>query len=733
MNWLSLSALIALAFANFAIGGLVLARDYRKLSNRAFAGFAAAIGLWSAGIAGFLFVNNADAAIGWARLYYVAPILIAVFGFYFAYSFPDRTKVTSTLRYPLFTIAGGLLAILAFLPELFAIELVNHEWGKEVILNRLSYYIYTAFIITSFAVILFKMYRNEQDFDGVYSAQASLFFKTLTLAAIFGLAFNLVLPLFQNYRLVGLGPLFTSISVIGLGYAIVRHKMFDIRLVIARTLGYAFSIVLLAGIIGMLVFMATTLLFDVYLPVRVQLFIAITTATAALLFNNLKKYFDRATNSLFYRDAYDAQELFSQLNGVLVSGVNLQLVLTESSRLIKQSFKSEYCSFGVRDAAGGKYRFFGDKSNSVTAETLQDFDRLVSKYTDTVLAVDYLSSEDKKLKAALNDLGVAVLVRLTPQTKKRDAGLGYILVGPRKSGNPYTANDLKVMDTIATEMVIAIQNIIHYEEIQQFNTSLQAKIDEATRKLRRSNDKLKALDEAKDDFVSMASHQLRTPLTSIKGYISMVLEGDAGEINDIQRKLLEQSFASSQRMVFLIADLLNVSRLKTGKFVIEEMPVNLAETVGSEIEQLQTTAAGRQLTLRYEQPKVFPTMLLDENKTRQVIMNLVDNAIYYTPAGGTVEVSVKETASAVEFRVKDNGIGVPRSERPHLFTKFYRAGNARKARPDGTGLGLFMAKKVVVSQGGSIIFETEEGKGSTFGFIFPKSKMVPGTSQAVKA
>jgi signal transduction histidine kinase len=104
-------------------------------------------------------------------------------------------------------------------------------------------------------------------------------------------------------------------------------------------------------------------------------------------------------------------------------------------------------------------------------------------------------------------------------------------------------------------------------------------------------------------------------------------------------------------------------------------------------------------------------------------MNFTDNAIYYTPSGGKINVELKETAKSVEFTVKDSGIGVPKDQQHKLFTKFYRADNARKARPDGTGLGLFMAKKVIIAQGGSMIFESKEGKGSTFGFSFPKEKL----------
>jgi signal transduction histidine kinase len=203
----------------------------------------------------------------------------------------------------------------------------------------------------------------------------------------------------------------------------------------------------------------------------------------------------------------------------------------------------------------------------------------------------------------------------------------------------------------------------------------------------------------------------------------MVLDGDAGKISSLQRKLLNQSFISSQRMVYLISDLLNLSRLRTGKFVIEPTACNLADMVKGEIEQLVETAKSRNLKLTYNKPEHFPTYMLDETKLRQVIMNFVDNSIYYTPSGGKIEVNLVEKPESIEFTVIDNGIGVPKDEQHHLFSKFYRANNAKRARPDGTGLGLFMAKKVIIAQGGAIIFKSIEGKGSTFGFTFAKDRL----------
>ncbi|MGH7234570.1 MAG: sensor histidine kinase, partial [Candidatus Saccharimonadales bacterium] len=345
----------------------------------------------------------------------------------------------------------------------------------------------------------------------------------------------------------------------------------------------------------------------------------------------------------------------------------------------------------------------------------------VQKSNRKIVYIDELEDKHYELKEKLKQYNISIVSKIS--VSMHGTGDAFIILGSKKSGNIYSSQDINVLEIVANELVVAIQNALHMEEIENFNLTLQEKVRIATNQLRKTNDKLRALDEAKDDFVSMASHQLRTPLTSVKGNISLVLDGDAGKISSLQRQMLEQAFGSSQRMVYLIADLLNVSRLKTGKFVIEPSAVNLGTVVKDEVSQLLDTAKSRNLTLNFIKKNEIDDLMLDETKTRQVIMNFIDNAIYYTPAGGKIDVYVEEKNNAVECRVVDNGIGVPKSEQHHLFTKFYRAGNARKARPDGTGLGLFMAKKVIVSEGGALIFETEEGKGSTFGFSFPKNSL----------
>jgi signal transduction histidine kinase len=176
-------------------------------------------------------------------------------------------------------------------------------------------------------------------------------------------------------------------------------------------------------------------------------------------------------------------------------------------------------------------------------------------------------------------------------------------------------------------------------------------------------------------------------------------------------------------MVHLINDFLNVSRLQTGKFMIDRRPIDLAKITAQEVESLQTTARAHDLKLKFRAPAYFPVLYIDEGKIRQVIMKFIDNAIYYSTEFSTVRIELALNEGDAVLKVHNDGIGVPKAEQAHLFTKFFRATNARKQRPDGTGVGLFLAKKVIVAHGGSMVFESVEGEGSTFGFRLPVKKL----------
>ena len=226
--------------------------------------------------------------------------------------------------------------------------------------------------------------------------------------------------------------------------------------------------------------------------------------------------------------------------------------------------------------------------------------------------------------------------------------------------------------------------------------------------------------KVKDEFLGLASHQLRTPLTSIQGYASMLVEGDFGKLNAEQMNALSEVAGSASRMTFLISDLLNMSRLQSGKFLIEKAETNIGMLVKKEVDAMRILAESHDIKLVYDEKNIdkLPSIKVDAKKTGEVVANMIDNAIFYSPSGSKVEIGLKKNSGFIELRIKDHGIGVPKSEQDKLFTKFHRGSNARTKRPDGTGIGLYLAKKIITEQGGEIIFSSVEGEGSTFGFKF---------------
>lgn len=555
--------------------------------------------------------------------------------------------------------------------------------------------------------------------------QAKFVLLGIVATTVLGLASNIVIPLIgTNWNSTRYGPFLTVVFVATLSYSIVRHKLFDIRGYVLRALVYALtlSVISVIYIAPAIYLLAIVIMGYTFTPLRFTAGVIFATF-AALYFENIRTWFDNITSRIFFRDTYDSALFLKNLNRQLVSTIELDTMLRGSSQLIAETIKADFCVVALHETSAVGQRFIGTINRRMPTSSMQTLSMLTEDVPGTVIVTDFIEDE-RKLKMLLQKSNVASLIKLSHTASSQNKSLGFVMLGYKKSGNPYTSKDTQALEAIADVLTIAIQNALRFEEIQNFNITLQQQVADATRQLRRTNAKLVALDETKDDFISMASHQLRTPLTAVKGYVSMVLEGDAGKVTPMQRRMLNQAFMSSQRMVYLIADLLNVSRLKTGKFEIERTPVNLAQMISEEIGQLQEEAASHSIKLAYDKPNDFPTLMLDETKTRQVVMNFIDNALHYTPSNGHIEVQLHDSPHSVELKVVDDGIGVPKTEQHHLFTKFYRAVNAQRQRPDGTGLGLFMAKKVIVAQGGAVIFSSREGKGSTFGFTMPKSKVV---------
>lgn len=229
----------------------------------------------------------------------------------------------------------------------------------------------------------------------------------------------------------------------------------------------------------------------------------------------------------------------------------------------------------------------------------------------------------------------------------------------------------------------------------------------------------KIIEKLKTEFVSISAHQLRTPLSAIKWTLRMLLDGDLGKITKEQREFLEKTYRSNERMIKLINDLLNVTRIEEGRFIYKRSLVDFRDVVGKIIETYRDEISRKEIRLKYKKPKEKFDLFVDEEKISLAVQNLIDNAIRYTPQRGEIEIELKKGEKEILFKIKDSGIGIPEDQKERIFQKFFRAANAMRFVTEGTGLGLFITKNIIEAHGGKIWFESKEGKGTTFYFTLP--------------
>ena len=225
--------------------------------------------------------------------------------------------------------------------------------------------------------------------------------------------------------------------------------------------------------------------------------------------------------------------------------------------------------------------------------------------------------------------------------------------------------------------------------------------------------KIKEVDQMKDEFISIASHELRTPLTSIKGYLSLIIEGTYGKIENKEMKEgLSRAVLSTKRLEVLVDDLLNVSRIEQGRLDIENKNIEIEPIIQEIIEQLKIPADEKKLLLEYTKPKEkLPLILADPEKLKQALINLIGNSIKYTEKG-SVKITTEIVDNKVEIKIADTGIGMSTEEQKHLFEKFHRIQNEKTTKIIGTGLGLWITKQIVELMNGKIYLESMKGVGT---------------------
>ena len=658
---------------------------------------------------------------------------------FFSYVFPEKKPKRDNFRKATFFFSLLATPIFVLSPTSLNIEkVVLRDWGAEVVSGYLYSYL-GIFILLSAAIIVRNFYTSYKFSEGIYRQQILYTSLGALMMILFGAITNLLLVILGATQYAVLGPASTLFFIFSTLYAIVRYRFLDIRVVITRSLIYALLVSFVTGSFVLITFLGSE-----YLATESQAgqigVLAIASLLIVVLLEPLKKLLAKTTNKIFFKAAIDYDAATKSLTNVINEELELDKLVkrfteeVEKDLRLKQAILLLPVGEGVymvpeelisSDEVAEQKKKRKSKTNTIAKTPLLKHlhdnrsEVIVIDEIDGRVADAKTERERKrfdKMRNSMEDMHAYAAVPI-PSVVSHDLE-AILILSRKKSGEPFSAQDIQLLQVIAPQMASGIQKARLFQEAKQFNVKLQREIDKATKELRDANEKLTELDRAKSEFMSIASHQLRTPLAGIIGYLSMIEDGDFGKINAKQKPIIHDVVNATQRLIRMVNIFLNVTRIEAGRFVMNYTKQPFADVIEAIYKELKPTADKKGVELIYKK-KELPIVEVDADKIKDVILNLVDNAIKYSPEG-RVEITAEANTRSVHVMIKDSGVGIAPKEAKNLFSKFVRGSGIARVEPNGSGLGLFIAKKITEGHGGKIWAESEgEGKGSTFQFKIP--------------
>lgn len=666
-------------------------------------------------------------ALFWTRMAIIGPFFFAAFFLLFSYYFPNKDQIS--IRKVFFIILPPFLT-LPFIQTTFNVEkiIIKDDWTDFE--PGYLYTILLVFFLVYVGMGIFRFNKKSKKYYGLPKMQIKYVLIGIISVVVFGIITNLILPSFGYGRASVFGPSSTIFFVCFIGYAIVRYRLMDIRLIFTRSIIYAVLVLFVNAAFISVTYISSLYIAEDSFGNKIGSFI-ITAFLVVIFLEPLKKLLARITNQFFFKAEIDYPALTRELTSIINEEIVLSTLVKRFSDAVQKQLHLQgitiLLSVGKDNFIEPEELISANKSKRRKARELSSgflikelnkskkiliIDELDRKIADS--RVDQVRNYYEKVREEFDSTKAYTIVPILNK-ERLDA---IILLSRKLSGEAFSDNDIQLFEVLAPQMASGIQKARLYQEAKEFGVKLQKEVKKATADLVAANEKLKELDVAKSEFMSIASHQLRTPLTGIMGYLSMITDGDYGEVNPEQKPVLKDSLEATKRLIRMVNIFLNATRIEAGRFILNYSNVPFHESIEAVYKELKPTADAKKVTLTYEKSEL-PNVDVDPDKIKDVILNLIDNAIKYSPEGA-VKVWGTSDKKNVHVYVKDTGVGIPKDEAPNLFNKFTRGSGIARVEPNGSGLGLFIAKKIVEEHGGRIWVESEgEGKGSTFQFEIP--------------
>lgn len=702
---MTLAIILLTAFINLLLGIISYKKNPKSVTNKLLTGLTVIFASWL--IANYLSLNSPtpESTLFWIRavMFITAPLGPVLY--LFIRAFPHYSlNLRKSILYPLIGITL-FVQVIAFTPLLFSGVTIGEQItptpGPGLLLFALL------FVGLPLAGIV-EIYKKLKRSTGIERQQIKFLAFGITVTFSLLIATNFIaVVIFGLSDFVIFGPMFSLIFVGFIFYAIAKHRLLAIRLILARSVAYTFLITVLASIYTLGVFFLSQYVFQNNDAHSERFLFAVLGVFVVLTFDPIKNAIQNATDRIFFRGKYNSDEAILALTTIIASNVKLKDLTQKTLHKLLTTLQVEKGAFVI---------FRKRNTFTVSSDGYKRIPVFKKSIIDSICDLNrivFLDEEkDPKVKQLMMKVDAVVAVPLLDRNRSD----GVLLLGSKKSGELYTPQDVKIIEIFGPVISIAIQNAKSYEEIKSFNKTLSDKVTAATKELQASHIKLQALDKQKDRFLGMASHELKTPITSIKAFSQVLYRKMDQKEHKEYASLLENINVQTDKVTKLINDLLNVSNIEEGKLVLNKEKFDVDELVEKTISDMQFTTDTHTIV---KEGSIKEKVYGDADRLSQVISNLLTNAIKYSPPNNKVMVKVARTDGHATVSVRDFGPGIAKEDQEKIFNRFYRTKIHEETNIAGFGLGLYIAAEIIKRHHGSLAVTSTKGKGATFTFTIP--------------